>query len=167
MLAGRVRGRKLFGKFRGIVVDNVDPTERGRVRVSVPGALGAGTAAWAEACMPPVEGLLAAPPPLPAIGSAIWVEFEEGDAARPIWTGKFWPRPGDVPAPPTSITLGTENQATLTIGDSAGRGLMLRTASGAMIVVNDAGITLSNGKGASIELVGPSVSINGGALMVI
>jgi hypothetical protein len=36
-----------------------------------------------------------------------------------------------------------------------------------MIVVNDSGIYINNGKGASIMLVGPNVTINNGALVVI
>ena len=45
-------------------------------------------------------------------------------------------------------------------------GIVLRSPSGAMIVVNDAGIFLNNGKGASVELLGPSVMINKLALVV-
>ena len=36
-----------------------------------------------------------------------------------------------------------------------------------MIVVNDTGIYIQNGKGASIIMVGPTVTINNGALVVI
>ncbi len=35
-----------------------------------------------------------------------------------------------------------------------------------MIVVNDSGIYISNGKGATITLVGPTVTINNGALSI-
>jgi hypothetical protein len=35
-----------------------------------------------------------------------------------------------------------------------------------MIMVNDVGITISNGKGAMITMTGPTVTINGGALVV-
>lgn len=45
-------------------------------------------------------------------------------------------------------------------------GIVLRSPSGAMIVVNDAGIFINNGKGASIEMIGPSVMINKLALVV-
>ena len=45
-------------------------------------------------------------------------------------------------------------------------GIILRSPSGAMIVVNDAGIFINNGKGASVELIGPSVLINKLALVV-
>ena len=45
-------------------------------------------------------------------------------------------------------------------------GIVLRSPSGAMIVVNDMGIFINNGKGASIEMIGPSVAINKLALVV-
>ena len=44
---------------------------------------------------------------------------------------------------------------------------MLKSATGAMIIVNDVGITISNGQGATVILTGPSVTINEGALAVI
>jgi hypothetical protein len=36
-----------------------------------------------------------------------------------------------------------------------------------MIVVNDSGIYISNGKGATITMIGPTVTINNGALVVM
>ena len=44
---------------------------------------------------------------------------------------------------------------------------MLQSMTGAMIVVNDSGIYISNGKGAAITMVGPTVTINNGALVVV
>ena len=44
---------------------------------------------------------------------------------------------------------------------------MLRSTTGATIIVNDIGITIQNGKGASIVMAGPSVTINNGALVII
>jgi hypothetical protein len=35
-----------------------------------------------------------------------------------------------------------------------------------MIAVNEIGITISNGKGATIQMTGPTVTINSGALVV-
>ena len=46
-------------------------------------------------------------------------------------------------------------------------GIILRSTTGASIVVNDAGIFISNGKGATIMMVGPNVIVNNGALVVI
>ena len=44
---------------------------------------------------------------------------------------------------------------------------MLKSATGATIIVNDTGITIQNGKGASIVMAGPTVTINNGALVVM
>ena len=44
---------------------------------------------------------------------------------------------------------------------------MLKSTTGATLIVNDTGIYIQNGKGASIVMVGPSVTINQGALVVI
>jgi hypothetical protein len=43
---------------------------------------------------------------------------------------------------------------------------MLTTTSKATILINEMGITLSNGQGASIQMIGPNVIINGGALII-
>ena len=44
---------------------------------------------------------------------------------------------------------------------------MLKSTTGAMLIVNDTGIYIQNGKGAMITLIGPAVTINNGALTVI
>ena len=46
-------------------------------------------------------------------------------------------------------------------------GILLKTMTGAMISINDIGITISNGKGAIIAMTGPAVNINAGALTII
>ena len=46
-------------------------------------------------------------------------------------------------------------------------GILIQTTTGAMISVSDVGIIISNGKGAIINMVGPSVDINVGALTVV
>ena len=44
---------------------------------------------------------------------------------------------------------------------------MLKSTAGATLIVNDTGIYIQNGKGAMITLVGPTVTINNGALAVV
>jgi hypothetical protein len=46
-------------------------------------------------------------------------------------------------------------------------GIMLMSTTGAMILINDVGITISNGQGAMIQMTGPTVLINNGALTVM
>ena len=94
---------ELYGKYRATVVDNSDPTAQGRLRVDVPTA--SVNAAWAEASIPPVPQSLLR---MPVVGSTIWVEFEEGDAARPIWTGATWGT--ETPGP---VTLESDGALTL------------------------------------------------------
>ncbi len=164
MPVARARKRNFYGKYRGVVVDALDPEARGRVRMTVPQVLGGVPSGWAEACLPPLAGL---PVTAPAVGSAVWVEFEGGDVSRPIWSGRLWPNPGDAPATSSAITLGEAGGASLTISDHPGQGLTLKAASGAAIMISAAGISIDNGQGASIQLTGPTVSINRGALVVI
>ena len=71
--------------YRAVVDENHDPQRRGRLQVSVPG-LGV-SSTWAEACLPPVPMVLLA---LPTAGSTVWVQFENGDRSRPVWTGIVW-----------------------------------------------------------------------------
>ncbi|MGH2538025.1 MAG: phage baseplate assembly protein V [Candidatus Promineifilaceae bacterium] len=159
-----------YGKYRGIVIQNVDPMQTGRVQVSVPAVLGAATQPWAMPCAP-IAGLSAGVYVVPTVGSNVWVEFEGGDTDRPIWSGGFWTQ-GTVPAQALigvpaspSIVLNSALQSVLSISDGAD-GIMIRHRSGAMILINDAGITLSNGKGATIVMAGASVAINAPALVV-
>ena len=70
--------------------------------------------------------------------------------------------------PLSSIFMQTAGQATLQLSDLPGPagGILIKTLTGAMIMVNDVGITISNGKGASIVMAGPTVTINAGALVI-
>lgn len=172
--------RGFFGKYRGTVINNVDPLMRGRIQVMVPDVLSLVPSSWAEACAPlagptgPPMGVYMVPP----LGAGVWVEFEQGDPDRPIWTGCRFGSPTDVPlmaraSLPISpnIVLQTLGQNLVMVSDlpptPVTGGIVLQSATGAMIVVNDAGIFIQNGKGASIFLTGPAVNINMGALTVV
>jgi len=170
--------RRLYGKFRGIVAQNVDPLMRGRLMVIVPDVLGPVPSSWAEPCVPlagpsgPPMGVYMVPP----MGAGVWVEFEQGDVGRPIWVGCRWGAQSDVPpiahlglpvAP--NIVLQTLGQNSIVLSDLPGPtgGIMLKSATGATLIVNDTGIYIQNGKGASVVLTGPTVNVNAGALTVV
>lgn len=77
-----------FGKFRGIVKNNNDPDNRGRLKVSVPGLLPE-IEIWAMPCMPfggKGMGIFM----IPDNETGVWVEFEGGNPSKPIWTGCYW-----------------------------------------------------------------------------
>ncbi len=170
---------RFYGKYRATVLINVDPEQRGRLQLSIPGVLGEIPSSWAEACTPlagptgPPMGVYMVPP----VGAGVWAEFESGDPSYPIWSGCRWGGQSDIPPAallglPVSpnIVMQTLAQHSLTLSDMPPTpitgGIVLKSTTGAHIVVNDSGIFIDNGKGASITLVGPLVTVNNGALAV-
>jgi hypothetical protein len=162
-----------LGKYQGVVVNHIDPMLQGRIQVSVPDVT-IPPSTWAMPCFP-VAGIQAGAYMIPIVGTGVWVEFEQGDANRPIWTGCWYGSPAEVPAavhlspPPTPpIVLQTVGQTMLMLSDVPGPtgGILLKTTTGAMISINEVGIIISNGKGASITLTGPTVAVNVTALTV-
>jgi len=71
----------LFGKYRGKVVDNLDPLMLGRLIILVP-AVSEFPLSWAMPCVPYAGkdvGFFALPP----MAANVWVEFEGGDPNYP------------------------------------------------------------------------------------
>lgn len=104
--------QRLYGKYRGYVHRVDDPENRGRLQAIVPRLLGPDEpTGWAMPSAPyagPDQGLFA----VPDVGAGVWVEFEEGDLSRPIWSGMWWgsPQPEDV-GTPDSIAAGVARSA--------------------------------------------------------
>lgn len=170
----RATVQRYYGKYRATCMNNVDPMQLGRIQVIVPDVSTVIPSSWAMPCFP-VSGIQNGVFTVPPFGAGVWVEFEQGDPDYPIWVGGYYSA-ADVPAmaravPPgvSSFTFQTTLQNGITISDTPGPtgGILLKTTTGAMISVSDIGITISNGKGATISLVGPTVDINLGALTVI
>lgn len=167
------------GLYRGIVTLNVDPEFRGRLQLMIPDVLAFSPSTWAEPCSPlagptgPPMGVYMVPPP----GAGVWVMFEHGDVNRPVWLGCRYDNASNVPplalagnpADP-NICIQSLLQHTLMISDMPPSpvtgGIILKSTTGAMIVVNDSGIYISNGKGAMITMVGPTIDFNVGALTI-
>lgn len=162
-----------FGKYRGTVVNNLDPLMLGRIQATVPDVSALETA-WATPCFP-MAGTQTAVMGVPPIGAGVWIEFERGDPGYPIWTGCYFGSAAEVPAlhqqtPPgvSAVTIQTLSQNGITVTDLPGPtgGIVLKTAAGASLIVNDTGIYIQNGQGASISMTGPTVTVNNGALTV-
>jgi uncharacterized protein involved in type VI secretion and phage assembly len=165
---------KFYGKYRGTVVQNIDPQQQGRIQALVPDVSNIIPGTWALPCVP-LAGKSMGTYLVPQIGAGVWIEYEQGNPDYPIWTGGFWGSSAEAPALALtgnplspSIVLQTGLQNTLAVSDVPGPtgGIMIKSNTGAMILVNDAGITISNGKGATIVLTGPTVTINNGALVI-
>lgn len=156
---------KVFGKYRGQVINNVDPERRGRLQVEVPAVYGTERINWALPCVPfagPNVGLHLIPP----VGANVWVEFEGGEIDYPIWAGCFWGS-GECPASAFNEKSLVTQVASLTLDDlNAAQPVVLETPT-ARVIITQSGITLESVGGARIELNGPSTSVNNGALEVI
>jgi uncharacterized protein involved in type VI secretion and phage assembly len=164
-----------YGKFKGQVVNNVDPLLIGRIQVRVSDVSAVPLATWAMPCVP-VAGINMGIFTVPPIGSGVWVEFERGDPDYPIWVGGFWGSAAETPAlaklvPPAvaGITLQTTLKNGIVVSDTPGPsgGILIQTTTGAMVSVSDVGIIISNGKGAVINMTGPTTDVNIGALTIV
>ena len=155
------------------MVNNIDPLQTGRIQVSVPEVSDDIPSSWALPCVP-LAGDGMGVFVLPKVGAGVWVQFEQGDPDFPVWSGGFWGDAKELPSAakeglPTSpsIILQTGGGSSIVISDLPGTGgIEIKTSRGAKITLDDTGITLDNGKGATVELTGPSVAINKSALKV-
>lgn len=165
---------KFYGKYRGTVVNVVDPMQMGRIQAIVPDVTGMVPSTWAMPCYP-TTGKQMGVSTSPQIGTGVWIEYEQGDPDYPIWSGCWYGSAAEVPAialtaqpPIDSFVYQTTLQNTFMVSDVPGPtgGLLFKSTTGAMISVNDTGIIISNGKGAIITMTGPTVTVNAGALVV-
>lgn len=168
-------GKKFWGKYRGIVSHNDDGEGQGkggqklgRIRAVVPDVFGTNSSGWALPCVPYAGdhvGWFAVPPE----GAWVWIEFEQGNPDKPIWSGCFW-QGSEVPVDPYTpdrkvLKTGV---GTLTINDGsddASLSIELAGNKTFKIVMSSKGIVIDNGD-ATVKLDGKKVSINGDSLEV-
>jgi hypothetical protein len=147
---------RYFGKYRGLVTDNNDPTNRGRIKVKVPAVLG-DLESWAMPCLP-YAGNRMGSYIIPEVGSGVWVEFEAGDVSYPIWSGGFWAE-NELPQNEQGTTASSKVK-------------IFRTSEGLMAVFDDATkiITLSDQNGSNILTIDAQqgkIRINGNIKVVV
>jgi hypothetical protein len=164
---------KYLGKYRGTVINNLDPMQLGRIQALVPDVSSTLPTSWAMPCLP-VAGIQMGVCVVPPLNAGVWIEFEQGDPDKPVWSGAWYGSVADVPAPALAappavpnIVLQTTAQNTIMLSDLPGPagGILLKCRSGAFISVSDNGIIISNGV-ATITLLGPTVDINMSALTI-
>lgn len=128
---------RYYGKYRGIVVDNSDPQQLGRIRAHVPEVLGDVEGGWALPCVP-YAGAGSGQYTVPEPGTGVWIEFEAGDLSRPIWSGCWW---GDSQLP--ADNGGQSGTPSLRV---------IRSEQGLMVTLDDSSqvITVSDGNGRNL-----------------
>jgi hypothetical protein len=165
--------KKYPGVYQGVVVSNVDVTGENKVMVRVEDVLGDDPCIWARPCYA-TPGMNV----VPMVNSGVWVQFQDGDIDRAMWTG-FW-RGGMGDAPPVAqtippsvpqVVLNTPGQNYVLITDApapvGGIQIQIRGGAGPSIKLTESYIELSCGPGlASIRLAGTGVFINNTSLVV-
>jgi hypothetical protein len=154
-----------FGKYRGTITDNNDPTSRGRLKVKVPAVLGT-LEVWAMPCVP-YAGDQVGFYSLPPNQSGVWVEFEGGDPSYPIWTGCFW---ADNELPDSGgpdIKIWQTDSLKVRLDDSADE-LLLENGGGSKTTYGSDATTESGSATLTVgDSGGTSVNINDGSLEVM
>ncbi|HUR63777.1 MAG TPA: phage baseplate assembly protein V [Candidatus Thermoplasmatota archaeon] len=154
-----------YGKHRGMVSDNNDPSGLGRIKAQVPDVLGDVDTGWALPCVPYAgtgSGLFLVPP----TGAGVWIEFEAGDVSRPIWSGCWWGDQGlpkdaqGTPATPDLKIVRSEKGLLVSLDDAAQvASLSDGNAQNAVTIEVNAGIVTVKGStkvvldGAQVEIV--------------
>jgi uncharacterized protein involved in type VI secretion and phage assembly len=158
-----------LGKYRGLVSNNSDPQNRGRLRVKVPDVFGEKETGWALPCLPYAAdqvGFYSVPP----VNASVWIEFENGDPDYPIWSGCFWEEqkwPASLADPKNKVFKTEMCTITLANQDGSNGEITIETKSGAKITLNESGIEITDGKNGSITLKSSQLSVNQGALEVM
>ena len=142
-----------FGKYRAKVVDVKDPENRGRIRVMCPKVLGGAKSSWCEPCVP-VAYDLGGDFAIPKIDEFVWVEFEEGNSNKPIYTGGLWST-NKSPSSPYSV-----DSRLITWGNCR----ISMTGSSIVLSVGGSNITVSSGgvyaNGKQVARLGDEVNCN-------
>lgn len=147
-----VHRHKVYGKHRGLVVDNQDTEGLGQLQVQVPTVLGKDLKVWAKPCFS--SGHFFVPP----IGAGVWVEFEAGDPSYPIWVGTWYPLDQ---VPPEATTphhdhriVHTPSGHVVELSDEAGKEkVVVRHKLDSFLSIDEKGSALlANHKGAHLYL---------------
>ena len=155
---------RYWGKYRGTVESVDDDDTMGKITVLVPSVYGDEVSPPALPATPFAgdgHGFLFLPEP----GDGVWVEFEGGSSAHPIWTGGWWARDElpDEAAAETRILI-TPGGLKLVMDDDAKELKLLHGTKGE-ITMSDDGITIRFGS-STITLDDGGVSVNDMAFKV-
>ena len=169
---------RLYGVFTALVTDIVDPDERGRVKVMLPGvAETGGTSSEAWARLATLTGRRKRGSRfMPDINDEVIVAFEGGDPHSPIIIGGLWngsDSPPDLMKGKEDIdryVLQTRNGVKVTLDDREGQEhLILETPGGQKLMMKDSpgSIEIVDSNGNSIKLEESGITVNTSAKVTI
>jgi phage baseplate assembly protein gpV len=161
-LVERVESR-YYGKYRGVVTDNKDPDDLGRVKAKVPRVLGDVETGWALPAFPyggaSEQGFFA----VPDVDAGVWIEFEGGDLSYPIWTGT-WYTSGAIPesAKPEQKVWKTKSGHKIVLDDDAGT-LEITDSNNNTVKMDSKTVTVKAGGAVKLIIDAPQIEVVDGA----
>ena len=138
-----------YGSYRGTVVDNNDPENRGRLQISVPDVWGQNTVdIWVQP-----KGIFAGNKigfhAMPQEGDTIWVGFEYGKPERPYWSYGWWVTDGSIPIAQKDVYVFATPKGHLWVVDEVKETMYFSYAGGKAIEINKSNINLGTVGGAA------------------
>ena len=174
----RASATRIVGVVVGVVTNNEDPAELGRVKVKFPWLSDEAESSWARVAMPIAgngRGLFS----LPEVEDEVLVAFEQGDPRFPYVVGSLWNGQDKPPAKDgLSYVLKSKSGHTITLDDkedaekikiidkSEKNSIVIDTAKNTITITSDKDITLSASKG-TIKLDAQKVEIKSSADIAI
>lgn len=153
---------RFYSKYRGIVLDNEDPENLGRIKVVVP-SVSNESVEWAYPSSiqgSPNSGMKYI---TPSLGQTVWVEFENGDLLYPVWSYYGW---GDKECPEELKDVDTCGIVT-----PSGHKVYLKDNEGELIIIiaNTKGEEVSQFsiKQGEISLKGIHINLQGGGQGIV
>jgi hypothetical protein len=155
--------------YAGLYAGKVEKAEDlGRIQVSVPAIFDQTTPeffVWARPCFPYGHFFV------PEVGDHVWIAFENGDPAAPVWLGVWYPKGGVPPeadvSPPVKRVIRSAKGHLVILDDDAGKETIMVKHSGgkAKIVLSKDDLTLSFGNN-SIAFSDNAIEISFGSSKV-
>ena len=157
-------GGRLLAVVPGVVTNNQDPDNLGRVKVKFPWLAEGEESAWAR-LVSPVAGAKRGLFWLPEVGDEVLLAFEHGDPGRPYVLGGLW---NGVDTPPTDAGDGRDvrvlksrsgHLVRLDDSDGAEKIEIVDKSGGNSIVLDTAANTITLTSGKDIQLKAPQGKI--------
>ena len=144
---------RYYSNYRGVVIDNVDPNQMGRIFVMLPG-IHDGVRTWARPKAMPGGLKYGLKWITPRVGEVVWVEFENGDPLKAIWNYYGWTM-GDIP---------DELQDGNTVGfvTPSGNKVYLQDKEGELYIKVNTKISVEIEGGSTLTMDKEKVVVNGG-----
>jgi uncharacterized protein involved in type VI secretion and phage assembly len=156
--------KRFYGKYRGIVTDVADPDQLGRIRAKVPEVLAEEDSPWALPCVP-YAGKSHGVVWLPEVDDGVWIEFEAGDPARPIWCGGWWGNADLSDTANTKVRAFVTTNGHRIVVDEDQDVITVEHSGGGKVEITSNDMTLESGSG-KVVLSAGGVDVNSGALKV-